>query len=82
MADPLAAGGPRRQYGDKITYHAVPDRYRVQTTGGTGIYQAVALRRCFAQPLNIVINVKTNLQPKHERMSSGSAAISTGFTTS
>lgn len=63
---PYGGRGPRRKYGDKITPHAVPDRYRVQTTSEQGlrtdIYQAIALHRCFAQPLNVVIIVKTNLQ--------------------
>lgn len=62
---PYAGRGPRRKYGDKITYHAIPDHYLVQTSSEQGIrtdiYQAIALHRCFAQPLNVVIIVKTNL---------------------
>ena len=57
--------GPRRRYGDKIDYQAIPDRYRVATTQEqrvqTDIYQATMVHKCFAAPLNVVILVKTNL---------------------
>lgn len=63
---PYGGRGPRRKYGDKITYHDIGDKYLVKTTTEQGIrtdiYQAVALHSCFAQPLNVVIIVKTNLQ--------------------
>lgn len=58
--------GPRRRYDDKINYHAIPDAYRVESTREkkvrTDIYQATMLHKCFAQPLNVVIIVKTNLE--------------------
>jgi putative transposase len=63
---PYGGRGPRRKYGDKIAYHALPDKHLVKTSCEQGIrtdiYQAVALHRCFAQPLNVVIILKTNLQ--------------------
>ena len=63
---PYGGRGPCRKYGDKITYHHIPGKYLRKTTIESGIrtdiYQAVALHACFAQPLNVVIMVKTNLQ--------------------
>jgi hypothetical protein len=57
--------GPRRRYGAKIDYQAIPDKYRKTTYQEeqirTDIYQATMLHKCFAQPLNVVIIVKTNL---------------------
>ena len=57
--------GPRRRYGAKIDYQAIPDKYRVATSQEqkiqTDIYQASMLHKCFAAPLNVVIIVKTNL---------------------
>jgi hypothetical protein len=54
-------------------------RYLQQTTIEDGletrIYQVEALHKEFAQALNVVIIVKTNLLPKHGRMSSSSVAI-------
>jgi putative transposase len=58
--------GPRRRYGPRINYQALPDAYRVESTVEkkirTDIYQAPMLHKCFAQPLNVVIIVKTHLQ--------------------
>ena len=58
--------GPRRRYGEKINYQAIPDKYRVSRTTEknirTDIYQATMLHKSFAQPLNVVIIVKTNLE--------------------
>jgi putative transposase len=63
---PYAGRGPRRKYGDKLHYRAIPARYLRQTTVEEGIetriYQLAALHREFAQALNVVILVKTNLQ--------------------
>jgi putative transposase len=57
--------GPRRRYGAKINYHALPARYRVHSERAqeilTEIYQAPMLHRSFAQALNVVIVMKTNL---------------------
>jgi len=63
---PYAGRGPHRKYGDKVDYHALPDRSLQQTTIEDGvetrIYQLEALHRDFAQALNVVIIVKTNLK--------------------
>jgi putative transposase len=62
---PYAGRGPRRKYGDKLDYHNIPVQYLTQTTVEdnihTRIYQAQLLHKEFAQPLNVVILVKTNL---------------------
>ena len=56
----------RTKYGDKIDYAHLPARYLQETTtaGGirTDIYQATMRHKEFAQPLNVVIMVKTKLQ--------------------
>ena len=58
--------GRPRQYGDRINYDHIADKYLKQSTLEDGIrediYQATMLHRSFAQPLNIVILVKTNLK--------------------
>jgi len=65
-AGPYAGRGPRRIYGDKIGYQALPERYLQQTMIEKGvetrIYQIEARHKSFAQALNVVIIVKTNLQ--------------------
>jgi putative transposase len=57
--------GPRRRYGTKINYQAIPDKYQVaayrEKEIQTHIYQATMLHKHFATPLNVVIIVKTNL---------------------
>lgn len=57
--------GPRRRYGTKIDYQAIPDKYRKATYQKekiqTDIYQATMLHKCFAAPLNVVIIVRINL---------------------
>jgi putative transposase len=62
---PYAGRGPHRKYGDKLDYRHLPASYLKETTvlGGiqTDIYQAQMWHKEFAQPLNIVIIVKTNL---------------------
>ena len=61
-----AGHGPRRKYGDKIDYDNIPAKYLKQTNieGDiqTDIYQAQMLHKKFAQSLNVVIIVKTNLK--------------------
>lgn len=56
----------RKKYGDKIDYADIPDQYCKETTVekniSTSIYQAQMLHKEFAQPLNVVIIVKTNLK--------------------
>ena len=58
--------GPRPKYGDRINYRHMPGDHLVKTTSERGIrtdiYQTIALHECFAQPLNVVVIVKTNLQ--------------------
>jgi hypothetical protein len=62
---PYAGRGPRRIYGDKIDPRALPDRYLRQTGIEAGvetrIYQLEARHKTFAQLLNVVVIVKTNL---------------------
>ncbi len=61
---PYQGRGPRRKYGAKLDYAAIPERYLKETTLEaqieTRIYQAELLRKDFPQPLNVVIIVKTN----------------------
>jgi putative transposase len=61
-----AGRGPRRQYGSKLDYRNIPDRYLKATTIEgpiqTRFYQASLLHKEFAPALNVVIIVKTNLQ--------------------
>ncbi|HSF28855.1 MAG TPA: hypothetical protein VLK82_00060 [Candidatus Tectomicrobia bacterium] len=58
--------GPRRRYGAKINYQAIPEQYQVATYQEeqiqTVIYQAPLWHKSFALPLNVVIVVKLNLQ--------------------
>ena len=65
-AGPQLPRGQRRKYGDKINYQAIPDDYLKETTLEDGIqtqtFQATLLHKDFAQPLNVVIIVKTNLK--------------------
>ena len=63
---PQAKRGTRRKYGDRVDYRHLPVQYLKETTVAEGIesrtYQATLLHHEFAQPLNVVIIVKTNLQ--------------------
>jgi hypothetical protein len=63
---PQKERGPNRKYGDKIDYAHIPDQYLKETSIEDGIrtqiYQATMLHKDFAQPLNVVIIVKTNLK--------------------
>ncbi len=62
---PYAGRGPHRKYGDKVKYDNIPEQYLTETTVEghiqTQVYQAQLLHKEFAQPLNVVIIVKTNL---------------------
>jgi putative transposase len=64
-AGPYAGRGPHRKYGSKLDYHNMPEKYRKETTVEghiqTRLYQAQLLHKEFAQPLNVVIIIKTNL---------------------
>jgi hypothetical protein len=63
---PYAGCGPRRIYGDKIDPRSIPARYERQTgvEGDieTRIYGLQARHKTFAQMLNVVVIVKTNLK--------------------
>jgi len=62
--------GPRRKYGTKLDYAALPERYLKETTVEgpieTRIYQADLLHKEFGQPLNVVIIEKVN-RTTHKR---------------
>jgi putative transposase len=61
---PYQGRGPRRKYGTKLDYAALPAKFLQQTTVEgpieTRIYQAEFLHKEFAQPLNVVIIEKIN----------------------
>jgi hypothetical protein len=63
---PYAGHGPQRIYGDKLNPRAIPERFLRQTTVSAGletrIYQLQARHKSFAQALNVVLIVKTNLK--------------------
>src|SRR4051812_32001251 len=63
-AGPYAGRGPRRIYGDKLDLRAIPERYLRQRTDDdeitTRTYQLQGRHKTFAQPLNVVVLVKTN----------------------
>lgn len=58
--------GTPRKYGDKIDYAHIPAQYlkesAVEDGIPTDIYQAILLHKEFAQPLNVVMIVKTDLK--------------------
>jgi IS4 transposase len=58
--------GPHRKYGARLDYRNMPDKSlketRVEGHIQTRIYQAELLHKEFAQLLNVVVIVKTNLQ--------------------
>lgn len=61
---PYQGRGPRRKYGAKLDFAALPERYLKETTVEgpiqTRIYQAELLHKEFGQPLNVVIIEKVN----------------------
>lgn len=61
---PYQGRGPRRKYGAKLNYAALPTKYLQHTTVEgpleTRIYQAPLLHKEFPQPLNVVIIEKIN----------------------
>ena len=63
---PYQGRGPRRKYGAKLEVDALPAQFLRQTSVEDGVetcvYQAEVLHKEFAQPLNVVVTVKTNLQ--------------------
>ncbi|MCI0554108.1 MAG: transposase, partial [Anaerolineae bacterium] len=58
--------GARRKYDDKLNYKHIPVHYLKESLVEDGIrtdtYQAILLHKDFAQPLNVVIIVKTDLK--------------------
>ncbi|WP_341531530.1 transposase (plasmid) [Nostoc sp. UHCC 0302] len=64
--DPDSSKRSRRKYGDKVDCFNIPDKYLCKSTIEddikTDIYQCTLLHKEFAQALNIVILVKTNLK--------------------
>jgi len=62
---PYAGHGPHRIYGDKLNPRAIPQHFLCQTSVAnqieTCIYQVSARHKSFAQALNVVVLVKTNL---------------------
>lgn len=63
---PYAGRGPKRIYGDKLQPRSIPERYLCQRSIEkdieTRIYQLQARHKTFAQLLNVVCIVKTNLK--------------------
>jgi putative transposase len=63
---PYVGRGPRRKYGAKVDYDHLPEQYCQETTVEghiqTRVYQMHLLHKEFAQPVNVVIIVKTNLR--------------------
>jgi putative transposase len=61
---PYAGRGPRRISGDRINPAAIPARFLKQTAleaqGETRIYQLEARHKTFAQPLQVVVILKTH----------------------
>jgi len=64
-AGPQNPVGRKRIYGAKVQYNQIPLTYLVQTSTQDGIqtdvYQAAMRHKAFADPLNVVILVRTNL---------------------
>lgn len=62
---PQNKSGPRKKYGHKLDYTNLPQQYLKATTFAkrmqTDIYQMVMWHKRLADPLNVVIIVKTNL---------------------
>lgn len=63
---PYSGRGPHKKYGDKVNYANLPTHYRQKCSSENGIcteiYQFNALHKLFAQTLNVVIIVKTNIE--------------------
>lgn len=57
--------GARKRYGARIDYARIPPQYLVQSTEQarirTEIFHATMLHKAFADPLNVVVLLKTNL---------------------
>ncbi|MBH8562573.1 transposase [Nostoc sp. CENA67] len=64
--NPDSSKRSRRKYGDKLDYRNIPDKYLcksdIEDEIQTDIYQTTLLHKEFAQAINVVILVKTNLK--------------------
>lgn len=64
--NPESCKRSRRKYGDKVDCHNIPDKYlcksSIEDEIQTDVYQCTLLHKEFAQALNVVILVKTNLK--------------------
>ena len=62
---PYQGRGPHRKYGDKLKVDTIPEQFVRQRSVEDGVetcvFQAELLHKEFAQPLNVVVIVKTNL---------------------
>jgi hypothetical protein len=81
---PYAGRGPRRKYGTKMHSAHIPRRYlkhhSVQDHIQTDIYQAQMVHKEFAEPLNVVVIVKTNLKtPKRAHVVLFSSDLELGY---
>jgi putative transposase len=65
---PYQGRGPRRKYGAKLDIDTLPERFLRQRSVEDGVescvYQVEVLHKDFAQPLNVVVLVKTNLKTR------------------
>ena len=63
---PYAGRGRRRKYGHKLDYRKLPERYLTSSSVDKGIrtavYQMLMWHKCFPEPLNVVLVVKTHLR--------------------
>lgn len=63
---PYSGRGPRKKYGEKLDYNNIPAKYRIHEKIECGIltsiYQMHLWHKEFADMLNIVVIVKTNLK--------------------
>jgi putative transposase len=65
---PYSGRGPRKKYGEKVNYQAIPDDYLQASSSDknhhieTKIYQMKVWHKKFADLLNVVVIVKTNLK--------------------
>lgn len=67
---PQKARGAPKRYGAKIDYDQIPVKYLRQSACDDGIrtdiYQATMLHKSFADPVNVVVLVKTNLATQRQ----------------
>ncbi|MGC1951613.1 MAG: hypothetical protein WA970_03325, partial [Gammaproteobacteria bacterium] len=63
---PYAGRGRPKKYGHKLDYRQLPERYLKSSSVDKGIrtavYQMLMWHKCFAEQINIVLVMKTNLR--------------------